>query len=147
MAEERGYIGLGTKLEYTDDPEGDPVEWNEIARLTEIGEIEFGEVDEVDVTGYDTPTRTRETIAGLADAAELDITGVFTADESQAKLEELHGDGTVKTWKVTLPDDIATIEFDAYVANFNITPQLEDRIEFNATLQISGRPELEIPNG
>ena len=145
MVEARGYIGLGTTLAYTEDPTAEPVVWNEIARLSEIGEIGFGESDEVDVTGYDTPTRTRESIAGMADAAELDVTGIFTADESHASLEGLHESGEVKHWQVVLPEGIAEIEFDAYVSSFEINPQLEDRIEFTATLQISGRPEMTIP--
>lgn len=139
---ERGYIGLGTKLEYSED---DGTTWEEIARLTEIGEISFGETDQVDVTGYDTPTRVRESIAGMADAAEIDITGIFTADESHEKMEELQGTGAVIEWRVTLPDDIAQITFDAYVASFNVTPQLEDRIEFSSSLQVSGRPEMTVP--
>ena len=138
----RGYIGLGTKLEYSDD---DGTTWVEIARITEIPELSFGDVDQVDVTGYDTPTRVRESIAGMADAADLEITGIFTADDSQMDLEELHGTGAVVEWRATLAEDIAQVTFDAYVSDFSINPQLEDRIEFSATLQTTGRPEIVAP--
>lgn len=146
MVEARGYIGLGTTLAYTDDPEEEPVVWNEVARITEIPEIGFGETDQVDVTGYDTPSRTRESISGMGDPPSLDITGVFTADESQQELETMHKDGTVKRWQAVLPNDLAEIEFDAYVAEFSLNPQLDDRIEFSATLQLSGRPEMTVPS-
>lgn len=142
MSVTRGYIGLGTTLEYSDD---DGTTWTEVARLSEIGEIGFGEVDQVEVTGYDSTNRTREYIAGLADPPELEVTGVFTADESHEAVAGFHESGAVIQWRATLPDDVAQITFDAYVANFSVTPQLEDRIEFMATLQASGRPTLTVP--
>lgn len=138
---QRGYIGLGTTLAYS---ENGGTTWKEVARIAEIGELVFGEADKVDVTGYDTPTRVREFIKGLEEPGEIEITGIWTAHESQLAIMELDD---VIQWKVTLPNNLGEIELDGYMTGFSINPQIEDRIEWSSTLVISGKPTLTIPNG
>lgn len=137
---QRGYIGLGTKLAYSEDG---GTTWKEVARIAEIGELVFGEADKVDVTGYDTPTRVREYIKGLEEPGEIELTGIWTAHESQLAIMELDD---VIQWKVTLPNNLGEIELDGYMTGFSINPQIEDRIEWSATLVISGKPRLTIPD-
>ena len=137
---QRGYIGLGTKLAYSEDG---GTTWKEVARIAEIGELVFGEADKVDVTGYDTPTRVREYIKGLEEPGEIELTGIWTAHESQLAIMELDD---VNQWKVTLPNNLGEIELDGYMTGFSINPQREDRIEWSATLVISGKPTLTIPD-
>jgi len=140
VPEQRGYIGLGTKLAYSED---DGATWNEVARIAEIGELVFGEADKVDVTGYDTPTRVREYIKGLEEPGEIELTGIWTAHESQLAIMELDD---VIPWKITLPHNLGEIKLDGYMTGFSINPQIEDRIEWSATLVISGKPRLTIPD-
>lgn len=137
---QRGYIGLGTKLAYSEDG---GTTWNDIARIAEIGELVFGEADKVDVTGYDTPTRVREFIKGLEEPGEIELTGIWTAHESQLAIMELDD---VIQWKVTLPNNLGEITLDGYMTGFSINPQREDRIEWSATLVVSGKPVLTIPD-
>lgn len=137
---QRGYIGLGTTLAYSEDG---GTNWKEVARIAEIGELVFGEADKVDVTGYDTPTRVREYIKGLEEPGEIELTGIWTAHESQLAIMELDD---VIQWKVTLPNNLGEIELDGYMTGFSINPQIEDRIEWSATLVISGKPRLTIPD-
>ena len=137
-ASQRGYIGLGTTLSYSTDG---GTTWLPVARLTDIGDIGFGEADAVDVTGYDTPTRTREKIKGLEDAGEVDLTGIWTADARQQAVMAL--DDVIK-WQIVLPNSLGEIELDGYFTSFTITPQLEDRIEWSGTLVISGKPTLTV---
>lgn len=136
---QRGYIGLGTKLEYNYG-EG----YVELARITEIGEIPLqGDADDVEVTGYDTPTRVREYIKGMEDPGSIDITGVWTAADSQLGVME---SDEVHDWRITLPDSLGTYIIPAYVHGFTLNPQLDDRIEFSFTMRVSGQvlPEGEI---
>lgn len=138
---QRGHIGVGTKLEYSTNDGGS---FTEVARLTEIGDINFGSANEVDVTGYDTTGRVREKIAGFEDAGSLDITGVWIAHESQVALVNNPDLKEVNTWRATLPHSLGVVDFDAYLTGVTITSQLDDRIEFSAELVFSGKPVLTI---
>src|SRR5690606_40563522 len=110
---QRGYIGLGTTLAYSEDG---GTTWKEVARIAEIGELVFGEADKVDVTGYDTPTRVREFIKGLEEPGEIELTGIWTAHESQLAIMELDD---VNQWKVTLPNNLGEIELDRKSTRLN----------------------------
>jgi len=134
----RGYIGLGTTLSYSTD---NGSTYTAIARISEIGEIGFGEADDVDVTGYDTPTRTREKIKGMEDAGSIDLTGIWTAAASQQAIMAL--DDVIK-WKFVFPESMGEIVLDGYITAFQLNPQLDDRIEWSATLVVSGKPTLTV---
>ena len=136
----RGSIGLGTTLTYSLD---DGTTFTPVPRLSEIGDMPLvGEADDVDITGYDTPGRTREYIKGLVESGELECTGIWTADPDQAALQDINDN---VPWKMTLPDGSAELAFDGYVRVMNITPQLDDRMEFSFTIRVSGEPVLTIP--
>lgn len=132
VTSQRGYIGLGTKLEY-DYGNG----YAELARVSEIGEIPLqGDADDVEVTGYDTPSRVREYIKGMEDPGSIDITGIWTADETQ--LGVMNSDD-VHNWRITLPNDLGAYIIPAYAHGFMLNPQLDDRIEFSFTLRVAGQ--------
>lgn len=142
VAEQRGYIGLGTTLEYD---YGNGNGYVEIARLSEIGEIPLtGDADDVEVTGYDTPTRMREFIKGLEDPGDMECTGIFTAHESQLGIME---SDDVHDWRLTLPDGLGSYIIPAYAHSFMLNPQLEDRIEFSFTLRVAGQVVPDNGNG
>lgn len=139
---QRGYIGLGTTLEY-DYGDG----YVELARITEIGDIPLqGDADDVEVTGYDTPSRVREYIKGMEDPGDMDITGVWTADPSQTGVMASED---VNDWRITLPNDLGAYIIPGYVHGFSLNPQLDDRIEFSFTLRVAGQvlPEGEAGDG
>lgn len=132
VAQQRGFIGLGTTLEYDYDGE-----YVALARVSEIGEIPLqGDADDVEVTGYDTPSRVREYIKGMEDPGDMEITGIFTADESQLGVME---SDDVHDWRITLPNDLGAYIIPAYAHGFTINPQIDDRIEFSFTLRIAGQ--------
>lgn len=129
---QRGFIGLGTTLEYKYAATFVP-----LARITEIGEIPLsGEADDVEVTGYDTPTRVREYIAGMEDPGDIDITGVWTADVSQAGVMDSRD---VNDWRITLPNNLGAYIIPGFAHGFKLNPQLDDRIEFSFTLRVAGQ--------
>lgn len=134
-------IGFGTTLAMGDG--GSPESFTPIARITEIGEFGLGEADDVDITAYDSPDRYREFIAGLVDAGEIEITGIWTADQTQQDLSGIIG--TTKNWKITLPSGLGEFAFTGYIKSGpRWNPQLEDRIEFMATIKISGKPTFTV---
>lgn len=139
--EQRGYIGLGTTLEYSEDG---GMTWTAIARVTEIGDLSFGEADKVEVTGYDTPGRVREYIKGMEEAADIGITGIWTAHPSQQAI--MHLDDVIQ-WRVTLPHNLGVWEADGYMTGFAINPNIDDRIEWTSTLVVSGTPTLTVGAG
>lgn len=136
-----GYIGLGTKVEFSEDSGSS---WTAVPLLSEIGEIPIiGEADEVDVTTYDQTGRNRKYIKGLQDTDDIEFTGVWTAHDDQVAVKEL-GDSVVD-WRITQVDDIAQLTFDGYVSSFTLNPPLDDRQEFMFTVRISGDVTLTVP--
>jgi len=136
----RGEIGLGTTLAYATASTGP---YTPVARLTEIGEFGFGEADIVDVTGYDSPQGLKEFISGLKDLGELSVKGIWTADTSQQALINMQGQK--RFWRITLPQNLGTWTAEGFVRNLTINPQLDDRVEFSATLKITGVPTFAVP--
>ena len=136
-------IGYGTTLEVSSDG---GITWTAIAKLTSIGEVSI-EADDVDVTAYDSPNGFREYIRGLADAGELEFTGVWIADTTQTQVvNDLLGGpgGALKDYRITLPGNLGTFECRGYVKGWSLNPQLEDRIEFSGTLKLSGAPTMTV---
>lgn len=126
-------IGMGATLEY--DSGGG---FTALARLKEIGQISCGDTESVDFVCYDSADGFREAIAGVMDAGEVDITGVFNSDASQTGLDALRAG--VYDYKITLPNSLGTFTFKAIFSGPRINPPVAAEIEFTATLRISGKP-------
>lgn len=137
-------IGQGTLLQTSTDG----VVYTTIAELTEIGEIALGEGDDVDVTSHDSPDGYRQYTRGLVDTAEITFTGNWTGGASQLNAinKILAGPTTVLDYiKVVLPSSLGTFTSRGYVKTTAINPQLDDKIEFNGSLKLSGKPTLTVP--
>ncbi|MBT9156821.1 MAG: hypothetical protein DDT37_01812 [Firmicutes bacterium] len=130
-------IGHGTLLAVSADA---GATWSSVARVETIGEFSMGEVDDVEVTTHDAPDRFKRYIAGLADAGELEFSGVWVADATQRSLAGLST--LMRDWRITLPGGLGVWRVVGYLKNFSINPQREDRIEFSASLKLSGAPTL-----
>lgn len=130
-------IGQGTLLAVSADGGGS---WANIARLNTIGEFTLGEVDDVETTSHDTAGGAKSYIAGLADAGEVEFSGVWIADASQRNLAGLRG--LTRDWRITLPAGLGTWRGVGYLRVLSINPQREGLIEFSCTLRISGQPTL-----
>lgn len=130
-------IGQGTLLAVSAD--GGTV-WTSIARIETIGEFNMGEADDIEITSHDATGGFREYIAGLADAGELEFSGIWIADATQRSLSGLRG--LLRDWRVTLPGGLGAWRSRGYVKTFNINPQREDRIEFSVTLKLTGVPTI-----
>ncbi|MBT9134874.1 MAG: hypothetical protein DDT38_01616 [Firmicutes bacterium] len=130
-------IGHGTILAVSADA---GATWSNIARIETIGEFGMGAVDDVEVTTHDVADRFKRYIAGLADVGELEFSGIWIADATQRSLAGLTA--LTRDWRVTLPGGLGVWRAVGYLKNFSINPQREDRIEFSASLKISGAPTL-----
>ncbi len=130
-------IGHGTLLAVSADA---GATWSNIARIETIGEFGMGAVDDVEVTTHDVADRFKRYIAGLADVGELEFSGIWIADATQRSLAGLTA--LTRDWRVTLPGGLGVWRAVGYLKNFSINPQREDRIEFSASLKISGAPTL-----
>lgn len=118
-----------------------------IAELTEIGELSV-EVDDIEVTNYDSDVGYKEYIPGMYDGGELTITGNLTSDDAQAGLESDYQAGTLQDFIFAFPNSLnSSWEFSAYVKNYGTNQPIDDALKFNATLKISGKPTLITADG
>lgn len=89
-----------------------------VGSVNSIGELSFGEAEEIDVTRLNETSGYKRFIAGLKDAGALTIGGFKEAtDAGQAKIMELHGSGASVKWRITYPDG-AKAEFNGFVKKF-----------------------------
>ena len=115
-----------------------------IGVLTSINAPEVS-ADTIDITTLDTSDGYRSFIQGLRDGGEISISGYFdSADAGQVALKTALDAGTVDAYTITFPATIgATWTFSGIVTKFKTgEATLEDPLGFEATLKISGKPNL-----
>lgn len=137
-------IGSGAQLQLSTDG----VSYTTIGKLTTIGDITIGEADTIDATTYDSPNGHREKIRGLIDAGSIDFTGNWEGSASQvAPITRLQTGptSTLDYIKVVFPNSLGTWTARGFVGSLKISPPMDDKIEFSGTLEISGKPTLNIP--
>lgn len=111
----------------------------EIGAVDSIGDIGFGEADEIEVTPLNTPDGYKQYIQGLKDSGTLTIGGFkVPSDSGQQALRALFADGTVTTFTVEFSDgSIAT--FSAFVKKFNFTEiSVSSALKWSVDLRVSG---------
>lgn len=137
-------IGQGTLLQYSTDG----VTYTTIAELSEIGDVSFGEADDIDVTTHDSPDGHREFIRGLIDAGEISFTGIWEAAASQqTPITRLQTGPTssLDYIKVIFAGSLGTFTARGYVKNASLNPNLDDKMELSGAIKISGKPVFVIP--
>lgn len=130
-------LGQGTLLAVSADGGGS---WTNIARIETIGEFTLGEVEDVESTSHDTVGMAKTYMAGLADAGEVEFSGIWIADASQRSLPGLRG--LVRDWRITLPGGLGVWRGVGYLRVLSINPEREALISFSCTLRISGQPTM-----
>lgn len=125
----------GTILEIMTNP---PIA---VGQINSIGEVGFGESEEIDVTPVNTDGGYKQYIQGLKDAGTLTIGGFKEAsDQGQAKLRELHASGEIAPFRITYPDD-SSVTFRAFVKKFNFAEAaVSSALSWTTDLRMSGRP-------
>lgn len=133
--------GLGTVLKIGKDAAAKAV-----AGLTEIGGLELS-ADTIDVTTLDSSGGYREFIGGFKDAGEVGLTGFFdaTTGKGQKELYDLFESGTVSDFEIEFPSSMgASWTFQGVVTGFKTSTSLEDPVNFEATIKVSGKPTLTV---
>jgi predicted secreted protein len=111
-----------------------------IGEVSSIGELGWGEAEEVDVTPLNTGDGYKKYISGLKDMGTVTVSGFKdAADAGQAKMRELVASGEIATWIVEYPDGDKA-EFDAFVKKYNFGEMATNNaISWTADLRISGQ--------
>ena len=118
-----------------------------IAEVTKIGGIEIN-LETLDVTTLTSPDSFKEFIGTWFDTSEVPIEGNFIAGDANGQIA-LMADQlamTVQSFVLTLPAAItATWSFTALVTKFKVGDYaVGGKIDFSASLKISGKPTLAI---
>lgn len=100
----------------------------------------------IDVSGHDSPDGYLEFIPGMKDGGSVTIDGSFIPGDTngQVGLEADFEAGTLQSFVLTLPGNIATWTFNAYVEEFGTDEPYADKVPFAASLRIDGKPTLGI---
>lgn len=119
-----------------------------VAELTEIGGLELS-ADTMDVTSLDSDGGYREFIGGFKDGGEVSLSGFFNpADLGQKGLYDDFEAGTTNAYEIKFPTELgASWEFSAVVTGYVTGAAVEDAVSFEATLKVSGKPNLVIGTG
>ncbi len=118
-----------------------------IAEITKIGGIEIN-LETLDVTTLTSPDSFKEFIGTWFEASEVPIEGNFIAGDTDGQVA-LMADQlamTVQSFVLTLPTAItATWSFSALVTKYKVGDYaVGGKIDFSASLKISGKPTLAI---
>lgn len=135
----QAFIGWGSIL-YRDyntveDSEPDYVEIEEVTAFVPPQT----QTEEVDVTHFQSPGRRREFIAGMIDSGEATATINYNPGHwpRHAQLSADAEAGTVLNWRFTLPGEIETIDFRAYISQFNRNLAPSDAVTVDITWRVS----------
>lgn len=114
-----------------------------VAELDGIGAPQLNR-EEIDVTSHDSVGAYEEVIMGIKRTGTIAVTGNLVAeDPGQTKLVELFESGELAAMSITLPERFAVWSFNAYVQAVNQGSYgINEKIAFNATLRVSGKPTL-----
>lgn len=108
--------------------------------LAEIREVNFtgSKYDLADVTHYQSGNF-REWLTTLADSGEVSFTGNYIpSDTSQQSLLSFFNTGVLIAWKVTLPNSLGTITFNAYVQSLEHNLPIDKQATITGKLKITG---------
>jgi predicted secreted protein len=100
--------------------------------------------EEIEVTAHDSPDQYKEYVKGLKDGGEVSLT--LNYDPGQPTHRELDGDFEEKELRayqvVVLPGDAdeLTIQFNAMITSLSEAYPVDDKMEMEVTVKISGKP-------
>ena len=130
-----GTRALGTKFKIGNEA---------IAGLTSIGGLNLS-AETIDATTLDSDGGYREFIAGFKDAGEVPISGYFEPSDSQGQgaLYDKFESGDIESYSIIFPPTMgADWNFNGVVTGFSTKVELEDLVGFEATIKVSGKPNL-----
>jgi len=112
-----------------------------IAELLDIAGLEL-EADDVDLTTHSSANGYRQYVQGLKDGGEVSLEGNFASDSSQVALKTLFDSGTTVAMTIAFPNGGGVWSFNGYVKGISTDAPHDDKIEFTATIKVTGQPTL-----
>ncbi len=125
-------IGYDTKFEIEVD--------NTFTALAEVFEVTPPEiaVDQVEVTHFKSPNRSREYIPALSDNGTASASMNYVPNSATDQLiDTLLGSGDVAKMRITYPND-ATVTFDAFVSGYSKSIPVADRMTAEVQFKVTG---------
>lgn len=109
--------------------------------IPDVGDIDgpSEEAEEIDVTSHSSANATREFIAGLRDAGELNFPiNLDYNNATHALLKTLYGSGAVRNWRIVIPTSpTSTLSFSGYVRVFSHSFGVNAQVLANVTVRLS----------
>jgi predicted secreted protein len=108
--------------------------------LAEVFEVTPPEiaVDQVEVTHFKSPNRSREYIPALSDNGTASASMNYVPNSATDQLiDTLLGSGDVAKMRITYPND-ATVTFDAFVSGYSKSIPVADRMTAEVQFKVTG---------
>lgn len=126
---------LGTKIK---------IGSNFIAELTSISGLDIS-AETIDVTNLDHVDGWRRFIGGMKDGGEVSISGYFNSSDTNGQVAMYNNldSGTEIAYTILFPASLgASWDFNGIVTKFTTGAELEDKVSFEASIKVSGKPNL-----
>ena len=132
MTASQAFCGMGTTFS-----------WNShhVAELTSIG-TPSSDIQEVEVTNFDSEDDYREYIMGLLDSGTFDIEGNFIPTDSNGQIAMIsdHQGKTKQAWSIVFPDAGSfTVSGQGYVKTLTLGSTYDGKVTFRATIRVTGK--------
>lgn len=128
-------IGYDTRFAIENAP-GSGV-YVELAEVFEVTPPDAS-VDQIDVTHFQSPGRTKEFIPGLTDPGTVSVTMNYTPNStSDQRIEALKAAGTVLSMRVTYPNGVR-VTFSAAVQSYSKAIPVDDRMTATMEVKVAG---------
>lgn len=121
---------------------GSPLTFSDIGCLTDF-QGPSGSRTVIDTTCLDSAGREKN--VGIPDFGQVTANGILSTESTDMhvtdpkSLWESFKDGQLRVYQIAIPTSPeSTLEFNAYVLNFQITSQIDDVIRFSVTFEIDG---------
>lgn len=140
MSASKGNIGYGTTIEIADPDVGT---FSYIGEVTgEIG-IASESTDQVDVTHFSSPNKSREFVSGLTDGGEITFDTNFVPGSATDKLL-IAAKGKKRSVRVTFPNGCQMSMLGSRQSYERSAP-LDDKMTGSVSFKISGEPSMSDP--
>lgn len=130
-----GKIGMGFQFLIGDG--ASPEVFTPVVELFQLGGPDLSK-DSVELTNTDSLNKFREFVPGLKSGGTLSISGNLIKASMDQMLAEYNKSGRTN-YRVTVPADVAfQMDFEGFVTSFPPDVPIDDRMTFQASIQISG---------
>lgn len=116
-----------------------------IGELSEISGVQLSR-ETIDVTTLNSTDGFREFISGMADGGEVSFSGNYDPkDAGQAQVLNALTTGNAASWSIVFPTSLsASWAFDGILTGYNVTAPVGDKLGFEGSIKVTGKPVLSV---